>query len=447
MEKHGNEAVVGEKYEHNLARLNEADGINGCHIASSFWDFHSETRGMKFENVTTLMDILGTTLDGFGYSVESSESLEKRQTGILRTNCMDCLDRTNIVQSAAARRALEIQLKAEGINLDQTAMQWFNTLWADNGDAISKQYASTAAMKGDFTRTRKRNLQGALTDAGLSISRFYSGIVNDFFLQTSIDFLVGNVTSAVFDEFEQNMMSRDPGVDVDKIREGAIDLSQKLVIENEREEFILGWTVLFPRHPNTMKSMPFEESVLLLTDAALYACRFDWNLEKVSSFERVSLNHVIHIRLGTYITSTLSSNEANEARNVGFVITFEAGMDDIARVNTRSLSTSMEQSDPKTPVAGGTPMTPSSRILAAKVLPARSAVVEGSDTPRLSELEQVRTICGEIERLVLKGRPTDAGAENKSIIEEKDVIGLSDAKKSTGFMEQLGYSIKKMVWA
>jgi hypothetical protein len=54
-------------------------------------------------------------------------------------------------------------------------MQWFNTLWADNGDSISKQYASTAAMKGDFTRTRKRDFQGALKDMGISISRFYSG--------------------------------------------------------------------------------------------------------------------------------------------------------------------------------------------------------------------------------------------------------------------------------
>jgi len=30
-------------------------------------------------------------------------------------------------------------------------------------------------MKGDFTRTRKRDLQGALKDMGISISRFYSG--------------------------------------------------------------------------------------------------------------------------------------------------------------------------------------------------------------------------------------------------------------------------------
>lgn len=458
VEKHGNEAIVGKEYENNLTRLNESS-INGSKIVSRFWDFHAETRGMKFENVAILMDMLGATLDSFGYSIESSGTLQQKQVGVLRTNCMDCLDRTNIVQSAAARRALEIQLKAEGIELDiQTATQWFNTLWADNGDAISKQYASTAAMKGDFTRTRKRNYKGALTDLGLSISRFYSGIVNDYFSQACIDFLVGNVTSVVFEEFESNMMSGDPGVDVVKLREQAIDVSHKLVVEDEHEEFIGGWAILCPREPNTIKSLPFEESVLLLTDAALYACRFDWNLEKVTSFERVELDHIETIKCGTYITSTLSPNQTEEAKNVGFVITYKVGENDVARINTRSLTTSREQSEliqgetvpnPPTILSGliKTSTPPLTRILAGKALPARSAVVEGHGTPRLSEMELVKTICGEIERIVLALRVVEAGIEKRSIIEEKDIISLADARKATGLMEQLGYSIKRLVWA
>jgi len=133
---------------------------------------------MKFENVSLLMELLGKKLDSFGDTVEVDGQQLSKQSGVLRTNCMDCLDRTNVVQSACGRRALELQLKDGGIDMglqiDQTT-SWFNGLWADNGDAISKQYASTAALKGDFTRTRKRNYKGALTDMGLSISRFYSG--------------------------------------------------------------------------------------------------------------------------------------------------------------------------------------------------------------------------------------------------------------------------------
>jgi SacI homology domain len=178
VEKHGNEAIVGQAYEHHIDRLNDSGGINGSLVGFEWFDFHAICRGMKFENVSILMNSLGKKLDSFGNTVEVGGKQLSKQSGVLRTNCMDCLDRTNVVQSAVGRRALELQLKSEGIDLflqkDQTA-QWFNTLWADNGDAISKQYASTAAMKGDFTRTRKRDYRGALTDMGLSISRFYNG--------------------------------------------------------------------------------------------------------------------------------------------------------------------------------------------------------------------------------------------------------------------------------
>lgn len=178
VEKHGNEKLVGGAYEQNMTKLNESGGISGKKVGYEWFDFHAMCRGMKFENVSLLLDTIGPTLDLFGYNVEVNDKLLKRQTGIIRTNCMDCLDRTNVVQSACGRRALELQLREQGIDMStqgNQSTQWFNNLWADNGDAISKQYASTAALKGDFTRTRKRNYKGALTDMGLSISRFYSG--------------------------------------------------------------------------------------------------------------------------------------------------------------------------------------------------------------------------------------------------------------------------------
>ena len=113
-------------------------------------------RGMKFENVSLLTDTLGETLDAFGETVGVGGIVRQRQSGVLRTNCMDCLDRTNVVQSACGQRALEKQLQKEGVTVDlrkDVTTAWFNTLWADNGDSISRQYANSAALKGDYTRT------------------------------------------------------------------------------------------------------------------------------------------------------------------------------------------------------------------------------------------------------------------------------------------------------
>lgn len=42
-------------------------------------------------------------------------ALQNQQTGIFRTNCVDCLDRTNVVQTLFAKRILEQQLKRYNI--------------------------------------------------------------------------------------------------------------------------------------------------------------------------------------------------------------------------------------------------------------------------------------------------------------------------------------------
>lgn len=179
VEKHGVEAKIGEKYQKGIERYNEKSAEKNK-VPFEWFDFHDACRGMRFENVHKLIDSLKGQLDGFGSTIENDGEVKSRQKGVIRTNCMDCLDRTNVCQSSFAKYVLDAQLRELGF--DMTAQQdqvnsWFNTLWADNGDAISKQYASTAAMKGDYTRTKKRDYRGALTDAGLGLTRFYNGYV------------------------------------------------------------------------------------------------------------------------------------------------------------------------------------------------------------------------------------------------------------------------------
>jgi hypothetical protein len=65
----------------------------------------------------------------------------------------------------------------------------------------------------------------------------------------------------------------------------------------------------------------------------------------------------------------------------------------------------------------------------------------------MSEIEQVKAICSEIERMILHGQVVEVGTERKGIVENGDIISLSEARKSTGLLEQLGHSLKKLVWA
>jgi hypothetical protein len=342
VDKHGTEGKIGDSFEEHTKQYNDGIGDDAKKLGFEWFDFHKVCAGMKFENVNILMDTLEPALTSFGITREVDGTISHMQSGVLRTNCMDCLDRTNVVQSATAQRQLEAQLSSEGLSLDlqaDTTTQWFNALWADNGDAISKQYSSTAALKGDFTRTRKRNYRGALNDFGLTLSRYYNNIVNDYFSQVTIDFLLGNVTDSVFEEFESSMVASDPGVSMKRVRQNAIDTSAKIVIADASEELAGGWTLATPHESNTLRSLPLEEVVLLLTDAAVYAVRFDWNTEKVSSFERIDLRSIRRMGQGVYITNTLSAAQTDPARNVGLVIRYRARAENTERVNTRSMST------------------------------------------------------------------------------------------------------------
>lgn len=270
------------------------------------------------------------------------------------------------------------------------------------------------------------------------------------------------------------MMSGDPAMSMSKVRQNAIEVCRKIVISDGSEELVGGWTLQCPHENSTVRTFPFEEAVLLLTDAALYAVRFDWNMAKVSSFERVDLRSVTGIILGTYVTSTLAASQTDEKRNVGFVVKYRPGKNDIARVNTRSLTSAITNDkkpedahegnvDPEPAAACETcdleetseQRPPDSatnlKIIAFKALPARSSMASGDQqeaTHAMTEEELVKTICEEVARSVSGAKPMEHGEKNApNFVEERDIISLSEAKKGTGLLEQFTHSLKKLVWA
>lgn len=470
IDKHGTEAKIGELYEKHAKSLNDDGGMDGKgkNLGFEWFDFHNECRGMRFENVSKLMDTLEPFMKSTSWLEIVDDQVKQAQTGVLRTNCMDCLDRTNVVQSACARTVLEEQLSGGSYTIDlqhDPSTSWFNTLWADNGDAISRQYAGTAALKGDFTRTRKRQITGALTDFGLTLTRYYNNIVNDYFAQAVIDYLLGRATDTIFAEFEADMKNSDYFIDVRKVRQQAIERSAGIVIEDKDEDLIHGWTLSVPTSVNQVKTATFEEAVLLLTDKALYFCRLDWGTEKVREFERIQLEDVHVVFRGVYITSTLGQRHMEEDKNVGFIIRYQAESGKkLVRRNTRALDSEPLDDGAGKQDANQPKPSDTGRFLAFKALPPRSSIPTSSggspETPE-NEVEVVKSICEEIVRVVNKTKKDNAeqwgipgdesiskdGDKNRELkVEEKDIISLADAKKTTGYLEQFEYSLKKLVW-
>lgn len=68
-----------------------------------------------------------------------------------------------------------------------------SSLWADNGDALSRIYAGTGALKSSFTRHGKMSLAGAIADARKSATRLYINNFADKGRQNTIDVLLGRL--------------------------------------------------------------------------------------------------------------------------------------------------------------------------------------------------------------------------------------------------------------
>lgn len=73
------------------------------------------------------------------------------QSGVLRTNCIDCLDRTNVAQYAYGLAALGRQLHAMGltdlpkVDPDSSIAAALMDMYQSMGDALAQQYGGSAA--------------------------------------------------------------------------------------------------------------------------------------------------------------------------------------------------------------------------------------------------------------------------------------------------------------
>lgn len=170
VEQSGKEKIIGDKYAEQIIRYNNEN------LMYVTFDFHEYCRGMRFENVSALIEALAVELHDYGFHWRDNNGAIKNQAGIFRVNCMDCLDRTNVVQTALGKAILESQLVKLGLappysQLPIELKTIFMTLYANNGDTISRQYAGTNALKGDYTRTGERKISGLVKDGMNSANR------------------------------------------------------------------------------------------------------------------------------------------------------------------------------------------------------------------------------------------------------------------------------------
>uniref|UniRef100_A0AC34GS00 Phosphoinositide 5-phosphatase n=1 Tax=Panagrolaimus sp. ES5 TaxID=591445 RepID=A0AC34GS00_9BILA len=151
------------------------------------FDYHTQMKVSK-SSIKTLQNKLDAFVEENGTFLSTDGKVEKQQNGTIRTNCLDCLDRTNCVQTLVGMKALLLQLQdlqAEKYKTKITARfeETLRDMWQKNGDQCSIIYAGTGALEG----------KSKIKDASRSIARTFQNNLMDGAKQESFDlFLLGN---------------------------------------------------------------------------------------------------------------------------------------------------------------------------------------------------------------------------------------------------------------
>uniref|UniRef100_A0A665TDU1 Inositol polyphosphate-5-phosphatase F n=1 Tax=Echeneis naucrates TaxID=173247 RepID=A0A665TDU1_ECHNA len=297
----GREKIIGDAY------LKQVLLYNNSNLTYVSFDFHEHCRGMKFENVQILTDAISDIITDMKWAWVDQAGVICKQEGIFRVNCMDCLDRTNVVQAAIARVVMEQQLKKLGVMppeqpLPLKCYRIYQIMWANNGDTISRQYAGTAALKGDFTRTGERKLAGVMKDGVNSANRYYLNRFRDAYRQAVIDLMMGlPVTEDLYSIFSKEKEHEEKEKENQRGAQEQVSLLLQTYMQlllPDDEKFHGGWALINCDLSLIDATNKDVDVLLLLSDKAYYIAYYDEEADKVNQYQRLNLEGLEKIEIG-----------------------------------------------------------------------------------------------------------------------------------------------------
>lgn len=99
----GQELVLEQAFQSVCSLLAKSNDL----FRYESFDFHHECKNNRWDRLSILMNRLVEDIRSVGsFQIKNGEILSL-QSGVLRTNCVDSLDRTNVVQNLIAKKILE----------------------------------------------------------------------------------------------------------------------------------------------------------------------------------------------------------------------------------------------------------------------------------------------------------------------------------------------------
>ncbi|XP_043199196.1 phosphatidylinositide phosphatase SAC2-like [Amphibalanus amphitrite] len=316
----GREKVIADAY------LDQALAYDSERLTFTAFDFHDHCRGLRFENVALLLAAVSDDLAATGFTWADRRGALCQQSAVFRVSCIDCLDRTNVVQTALARTMLQTQLSKLGVAgtgaLPASLRNTFQQMWADTGDALSRQYAGTGALKGDFTRTGERRWTGLMRDGVNSANRYYLNRFRDAGRQAAIEASLGRPPVEPEPEDEADGDESDEAAAVERVRQ-LLDDSQRLLVPDG--SVVMGTWGLIDADADATDGDQELDTILILTTDSYYAACYDDDTDRIVSYQRVPLCDLQSIELGPVEASRLSRSPRTPCLRLWYEISGESG--------------------------------------------------------------------------------------------------------------------------
>jgi phosphatidylinositol 3,5-bisphosphate 5-phosphatase len=173
---------------------------NDKKIIHKAWDMSRASKSRDQDVIGTLESIAEevVTTTGFFHNGDGKTSIPTMQNGIARTNCIDCLDRTNAAQFVIGKRALGYQVHALGIiadtsiDYDTDAVNLFTHMYHDHGDTIAVQYGGSQLVNTMETYRKINQWTSHSRDMVESFKRYYNNSFLDGQRQEAYNLFLGN---------------------------------------------------------------------------------------------------------------------------------------------------------------------------------------------------------------------------------------------------------------
>ncbi|ETN60807.1 inositol 5-phosphatase [Anopheles darlingi] len=193
-EKRRHECLLSEEMQSTVNYLNQFLPPQ-FRIRYIEFDMARKSRG-KGNVMEKLAKIAETVIQQTGMFYHDDEQSQK-QTGIVRVNCVDCLDRTNTAQFAIGKCVLAHQLydlgflKERRLEFESDCVTMLENLYEDHGDTLALQYGGSQLVHRIKTYRKTAVWASQGNDIMQTLSRYYSNTFSDTEKQHSINLFLG----------------------------------------------------------------------------------------------------------------------------------------------------------------------------------------------------------------------------------------------------------------